>query len=97
MAPSDRGLVGSETTSSSVQLRIGAPHKDGFGAKQDSGKPESDLGISPERRLPETLKSCRLGMFRVGMLPENRFSSRRRVRMRVKWLTVAGISPERLL
>lgn len=55
MAPSDPGLLGSATKS--VQFCIGAPHRDGFRAKQDSGKPDSDLGISPERRFPETLKS----------------------------------------
>lgn len=92
MAPSDPGLLGSATHFSN-----GAPHRNGFCPKEDWGKPDSDFGISPERRFPETLRSCRPGRFTSGMRPENRLSSRRRVRRWVRRLTVAGISPEKLL
>ena len=61
------------------------------------GKPDKDLGISPEKRLPETLNSCRFGRFRPEIEPENRFSSSRSVRRWVKPLTDTGTSPEKLL
>ena len=92
MAPSDPGFVGS-----GAQFLIGAPQRNGFCPNEDSGKFDKDLGISPERRLPETLNSWRPGRFTSGMWPENLLPSRRRVRRWVKWLTVAGISPEKLL
>ena len=53
--------------------------------------------ISPEKRSPETLKSCRFGRFRPKIGPENRFSSSRSVRRWVKPLTDTGTSPGKLL
>ena len=78
VAPSDPGLVGL-LVMLSVQFFIGDPHRFGFWVKADSGKPDKDLGISPEKLLPEMLKSWRFGRFIPEMEPENRFSSRRRV------------------
>lgn len=52
MAPSDPGFLGSASHFSN-----GAPQRNGFRPKEDSEKPDRVFGISPERRLPETLKS----------------------------------------
>lgn len=79
MAPSDPGLVGSD-----AHFFTGAPQRNGFCPNDDSGKLDNGLGISPERRLPETLNSWRSGRLKSGMWPENLFPSRRRVRRWVK-------------
>jgi len=92
IAPSDPGLFGS-----SPHFSNGAPHRNGFCPKDEPEKPDNVFGISPEKQLPETLKSCKPGRFSSGMTPENLFSSRRRVRRWVKRLTIAGISPVKLL
>ncbi|KAM0961316.1 hypothetical protein ACFX13_021030 [Malus domestica] len=95
MAPSDPGRVGSFDVP--LQLCTGDPHRPGFSAKAVTGKIEKDLGISPVRRFADTLRSCRFGRLRPDSEPEKRFASSRRVRRWVKWLTVEGISPDKLL
>ena len=92
MALSDPGFVGS-----GAQFLIGAPQRNGFCPNEDSGNFDKDLGISPEKRLLETLNSWSSGRFKSGMWPENLLPSRRRVKRWVKWPTFAGISPEKLL
>lgn len=92
MAPSDPGFVGS-----GKHGFIGAPQRNGFCENEDSGNVDKGFGISPESLLPETLKSWRVGRLTAGMLPEKLFPSRRRVSRWVRWLSVAGISPEKLL
>ena len=95
IAPSDPGFVGSLATF--LHIGMGDPQRIAFRSKEDTGNVERVFGISPAKRFPETLKSCRFGRFKPVMVPENRFSSRRRVRMCANWLTVAGISPDKLL
>ena len=95
IAPPDPGFVGSPATF--LHVGMGDPQRTAFRSKADTGNAERVFGISPARRFPETLKSCRFGRFKPVMLPENRFSSRRRVRICAKWLTVSGIWPDKLL
>lgn len=66
IAPWDPGFLGS-----AAHCSTGAPQRDGFSPNEDLGKPDKVFGISPERRLPETLKSCNAGRLMLGMLPEN--------------------------
>ncbi|KAM1255812.1 hypothetical protein ACFX2G_030607 [Malus domestica] len=95
MAPSDQGQVGSFDVPS--QLCTGDPHRPGFSAKAVTGKIEKDLDISPVRRFADTLRSCRFGRFRPDIELEKWFGPSQSVRRWVKWLTIEGISLDKLL
>jgi hypothetical protein len=59
--PEDDGSGTKDEARAGISLHFcnGVPQRDGFCAKDESGKPESNSGIRPERMLPETLKSWR--------------------------------------
>lgn len=67
VAPSDPGLFGS----TALHFSNGAPQRNEFFRNEDSENVDRVFGISPERLLPETLKSCKPGRLSSGMRPEN--------------------------
>ena len=79
IAPSDPGFVGSPATFSHAAM--GDPQRTAFRSKTDIGNAERVFGIPAAMRFLETLKVCRFGRFKPVMLPENQFSSKRRVKI----------------
>lgn len=89
------GCVGLLETA--LHFSSGGPHRLGLFQNDDAGKPENEPGTTPVSLFPDTLKSCKLGKFRLEMVPANEFLSSFNVSKCVRRFTVSGIPPEKLL